>query len=140
MYKIINTNYTKLPKEEEEQKALVKWLRNNGYFFFAAKNENNQSYANRRNAAIHETKARAMGKVKGVSDLVIFLEDKILFMELKRQKPILKSGKRGKAKNVPSEEQKSFLDNVAGFKYAIASVAYGCDLAIETIKITENDK
>jgi len=130
MYKIINTNYTKLPKEEEEQKALVKWLRNNGYFFFAANNENNQSYANRRNAAIHETKARSMGKVKGVSDLVIFLEDKILFMELKRQKPILKSGKRGKPKNAPSEEQKEFLDNVAGFKYAIASVAYGADEAI----------
>ena len=89
---------------------------------------------NRKYAMIAEQKAKIQGKKKGVSDLTIFTKNKILFLELKRQRPILKNGKLGTPKNKPSKEQTNFIDTVNQFNYVIADVAYGCDEAIEKIK------
>ena len=105
MYKILNKTYSKLPTEDTEQEELVKWLIKNNYFFFATKNENNQSFNNRLVAIKIEAKAKARGKIKGTPDLCIFTDNKIVFMELKRQKPILKSGKLGKPTNDATKEQ-----------------------------------
>ena len=134
MYKILNKTFPSLPKEDTEQKELVQYLKKNGYFFFAINNENNQSFSNRKHAIIIETKARAMGKLKGVPDLCIFLKDTILFIELKRQRPILKSGKLGTPTNKPNKEQLDFIDKSSDYSYCHAVVAYGCDEAIEVIK------
>jgi len=131
MYKILNTNYTNIPKEDEEQKALVNYLRKNGYFVFATNNENNTYQQNRKYAMIAEVKAKANGKVKGVSDLCVFTDDRIVFIELKRQRPILKSEKLGTPKNKPTKEQLDFIDEISLYNYATGSVAYGCDEAIE---------
>ena len=111
MYKILNKTYSKLPTEDTEQEELVKWLIKNNSFFFATKNENNQSFNNRLVAIKIEAKAKARGKIKGTPDLCIFTDNTIVFMELKRQKPILKSGKLGKATNDATKEQLEFLKN-----------------------------
>ena len=132
MYKIQNQTFTKLPSEEEEQKALIKYLKKNNYFFFANVNENKQSFTNKSLAVKIEAKSKSMGKVKGVSDLCVFTENTIVFIELKKQRPILKSGKLGKPTNDATAEQVEFIAKVNGFKYAYGFVAWGCD---ECIKI-----
>ena len=135
MYKIQNKTFTKIPSEEEEQKALIRYLKKNNYFFFANVNENKQSFTNKLLATKIEAKSKSMGKVKGVSDLCVFTENTIVFIELKKQRPVLKSGKLGKPTNDATEEQKGFIAKVNGFKYAYGFVAFGCD---ECIKILTN--
>ena len=134
MYKILNKTYTKLPTEDMEQEELVKWLIKNNYFFFATKNENNQSFNNRLVAIKIEAKAKARGKIKGTPDLCIFTDNKIVFMELKRQKPILKSGKLGKPTNDATKEQLEFLAKVNDYSYAYGIVAFGCDDAVRILE------
>ena len=134
MYKILNRTYAKLPTEDTEQEELVKWLIKNNYFFFATKNENNQSFNNRLVAIKIEAKAKARGKIKGTPDLCIFTDNTIVFIELKRQKPILKSGKLGKATNDATKEQLEFLAKVNDYSYAYGCVAYGCNDAIRILK------
>ena len=73
-----------------------------------------------------------MGKIKGTPDLCVFTENTIVFIELKRQRPILKSGKLGKATNDATSEQIEFIAKVNDYKYAYGFVAWGCD---ESIKI-----
>ena len=133
MYKIQNKTYTKIPSEEEEQKALIKYLKRNNYFFFANVNENKQSFTNKLLATKIEAKSKSMGKVKGVSDLCVFTENTIIFIELKKQRPVLKSGKLGKPTNDATDEQIEFIAKVNGFKYAYGFVAFGCDEAIKVL-------
>jgi len=132
MYKILNKTFTKLPTESQEQQELVNWLKKNNYFYFATNNENNQSFSNRLVAMKIEQKSKAMGKIKGTPDLCVFTENTIVFIELKRQRPILKSGKLGKATNDATTEQMQFIAKVNDYKYAYGFVAWGCD---ESIKI-----
>ena len=133
MYKILNKTFTKLPTESQEQQELVTWLKKNNYFYFATNNENNQSFSNRLVAMKIEQKSKAMGKIKGTPDLCVFTENTIVFIELKRQKPILKSGKLGKATNDATNEQMQFIAKVNDYKYAYGFVAYGCDEAISVL-------
>ncbi len=134
-----------IPLEEDEQKALVGWLKIANIFFFAPTNENNSHKQNRKYAMIAEVKAKAMGKVKGTSDLIVMLPNKILFIELKRKAKILKSGKLSVSHTNTSDEQKSFIKAVNGFGYAEGRVCYGASEGIEFInsfipKQEENDK
>ena len=137
MYKIQNKTFTKIPSEEEEQKALIIYLKRNNYFFFANVNENKQSFTNKLLATKIEAKSKSMGKVKGVSDLCVFTENTIIFIELKKQRPVLKSGKLGKPTNDATKEQLEFLAKVNDYEYAYAVVAFGCD---ECIKILTSAK
>lgn len=132
MYKIQNQTFTKIPSEEEEQKALIRYLKKNNYFFFANVNENKQSFTNKLLATKIEAKSKSMGKVKGVSDLCVFTDNTIVFIELKKQRPVLKSGKLGKPTNDATTEQMEFIAKVSEFKYAYGFIAFGCD---ECIKI-----
>ena len=135
MYKIQNKTFTKIPSEEEEQKALIIYLKRNNYFFFANVNENKQSFTDKLLATKIEAKSKSMGKVKGVSDLCVFTENTIIFIELKKQRPVLKSGKLGKPTNDATDEQIEFIAKVNGFRYAYGLVARGCD---EAVKILTN--
>ena len=117
--------------EYEEQRKVVNWLRAKKIFHFAPTNENNTYKQNKKYAIIAEKKAKAVGKTKGVSDLVVFLDDKILFIEMKRARKRLKSGKLSNAKPTTSIEQIEFIERVNGYKYAEAKVCQGADEAIE---------
>ena len=66
--------------------------------------------------------------------------DEIVFIELKRQRPILKSGKLGKATNDATSEQIEFIAKVNDYKYAYGFVAFGCDEAIKVLVPKSNTK
>lgn len=111
--------------EEQEQKKLVQWLRLKKIFHFAPMNENKQSFTNTKVAMMIEAKAKSMGKVKGVSDLVVMLPNSILFIELKRAKKRLTK---------VSDSQNVFLSKIGQFCYAKGHVCYGANEAIEIIE------
>ena len=124
-----------LPTEEQEQQKLVQWLRLKKIFHFAPMNENKHSFGNRTLAIRLEAKAKSMGKIKGTSDLIVMLSGKILFIELKRAKKVLKSGKLSVSHTNTSVEQLKFLQTITeSFDYADGFVCYGCDSAIEYIE------
>lgn len=123
-----------LPTEAEEQKALVQWLRIKKIMHFAPINENNHSKLNKTFAIRNEAKAKAMGKIKGVSDMVVFLDNKILFIELKRKKKLLKNGNYSTSNTDTSESQANFIDNVKQYPYTDAMVCYGWNEAKEFIE------
>ena len=124
------------PLEEVEQQKLVQWLRLKNIFHFAPMNENKQSFSNRKAAFKIEAKSKSMGKINGVSDLIVMLPNKILFIELKRARKRLKSGKLSSTLSKVSDEQKSFLNtiNEEFYKYSSAVVCYGAREAIEIVE------
>ena len=126
----------KLPTEHEEQKKLIQWLRIKKIFHFANTNENNTFKQDRKYAMIAEAKAKAAGKLKGVADLTVFLPNKILFIELKRSRKTLKSGKLSVSHTNTSPEQLKFLETVNTFVYAVGMVCYGY---IEAKTFIENE-
>lgn len=127
-----------IPTEEFEQQKLVQWLQLNKYYFFAPLNENQGSFLNKKVTMLQEKKAKTIGKRKGVSDIIVFLKHKILFIELKRQAKPLKNGKLSYKHTKTSEEQKSFLNTVNGYNYAIGKVCYGFYEAVKFIEENNN--
>lgn len=124
----------RVPEEKDEQKAVVEWLRIMGIRHYAITNENQGSFTNRRVAMIQEGKARAMGKVKGIPDLCIFLIDRVLYIEMKRQMKKLKSGKLSNAHSKPTDEQLDAIEWINEYPYSEAIVCYGAKEAIEAVK------
>ena len=125
------------PKEEIEQMKLIQWLKANKYNFFAPINEQSHSFLNKSVAIIQTKRAKLMGLIPGVSDIVIFLDSKILFIEMKRQPKTLKSGKLSYTNSKTSEEQVKFLNNVNKYDYAKGFICYGFDEAVKIIKENE---
>ena len=124
-----------LPLEEQEQINFVKYLNAKKIFHFAPMGENKQSYANRQVAMKIASKSKKMGKIKGLSDVIVMLKDKILFVELKRARYPLKSGKYSTSHTKVSKEQKNFTETInKSFRYAKARVCYG---AVEAIGFVE---
>ena len=122
--------------EQKEQKLFVKWLNLKNIFHFAVKNESGTNF-NGRGKMIGANDA-SMGKLKGVSDLIVMLDDGILFIEMKRPRKILKNGSKS-CENLLKPEQKQFLDKVNNFKYAKGYACYGFDEAKQTVEAYLND-
>ena len=126
-------------KESAEQQKCVEYLtilekQKKIITFFAPMNENILSFLDRYQAIKVENKAKTMGKKKGVSDLVVILKNKILFIELKRAGKKLKNGKISYAGIKVSENQKSFLENIKKSNVCDGFVAYGFDDFYKKIK------
>ena len=118
-----------MPTEAQEQQKLVYWLRIKHIPHFAPTNENNTYKQDRKYAMIAEAKAKATGKLKGVSDLVVMLPKKILFIEMKRRKKKLKNGDYSISHTKVSKEQYEFLTTVNRYGYAEGRVCYGFEEA-----------
>jgi len=123
-----------LPTEYDEQCILHKWLKFKRIDHFATTNENNTYKQNKKYAMLAEVKAKASGKLKGVSDLEIFIKEFTLYLELKRQPSITKTGKISYKDITTSESQINFLEMVNKYKYKIGFVAYGAEEAINIIE------
>ena len=124
--------------EEDEQKKVVGYLRileRQGKIitFFAPVNENKQSKTNKLMAIRLANKAKAAGKRAGVSDLVIILKYKVLFLEMKVAPKILKSGKLSYSNSKVSDNQTLFLDKVSESEVCISAIGYGWHSAKEII-------
>lgn len=120
------------PLEDEEQIALVQYLKLKKLFYFAVPNGAYLA-GSKLQRAKQMQRLKSQGLIDGVSDIIVLLEDKILFIEMKRRPKILKSGKESVSHTSISKEQKIFLESVGKFKYAESTVAYGAKQAIEFI-------
>ena len=118
MAKIVK-NKKIIPLEEDEQKTFVEWLELKGYMFTAIPNSTYTTSWNQKR------KNTAMGLRAGFPDMVILVKDKIVFIELKRQKG-----------GVVSDEQKLWITELSR-RGAFALVCYGAGRAIEFIHTVE---
>ena len=126
-----------IPSERHEQITLHKWCKAKRLLSFSVPNGGSRH----RLEAINLKKE---GATAGVSDYVVMLPTKILFIELKRKAKVLKSGKLSVSHTRVSDEQKSFTSAVNEFKYSEARICYGASEAIKFIEShlpkSENDK
>ena len=104
------------PTERQEQVRLCHWLDLNKLDYFAVPNG---SYKSKASAGLF----KAEGLKSGVPDVVVFLRDQILFIEMKR----IRGG-------TVSDNQKFWIEKINSYNYAIASVCYGADMAIDFIE------
>jgi hypothetical protein len=111
-----------VPLEIEEQKMYIKWLDMHNIMYFAVPNAVPLAKTLKTTGQKIRfwKKRRAEGIRPGVPDLVVFLPNQILFVEMKRQK-----------RSYPSAEQKKWIENINLFGYAYAQVTKGGQQAIE---------
>lgn len=74
---------------------------------------------------IEATGLKKEGARAGVSDLIIVLKEKVLFLEMKRSPNVLKSGKLSYLNSKISDAQVKFLETVKQNKNCVSNVAYG---------------
>lgn len=122
-----------IPLETYEQQALANWLRANNYVFYKSPNETfTKSWNQKRKNTLE-------GVSKGFPDTTIILKrGSLLFIELKRQRPILKNWKLGVAPSKISEEQIFWIDKLSKLENIDAIVCYWYKEAIEKIKYYES--
>jgi len=117
-----------VPKESVEQEQLANWLDNNWYRFSAIRNESDTR-------SFFKGKQRKLsGCRKGIPDFVILLKRKsILFIELKRQRKVLKSGKLWASPSVVSDEQVKWNKELNDIENVSSVICYWFTEALETI-------
>lgn len=105
------------PTEAQEQEVFCKWLDLKKLDYFAVPNGGSRH-------KIEAVNLKKQGVKKGVSDLIVFLPDKIAFIEMKRAKKSLSS---------VSVDQQLFLKKLEKYHYAIGSICYGNTEAMQFI-------
>ncbi len=128
-----------LKAEELEQIRLVGWLQTlklqkKIITFYATVNENNQSSTNKQMAIRIGQKAKKMGKRAGVSDITVITKTKVIYVEMKRKKKKLQSGKLSASGISVSDSQIEFLEDVNSSNVCVGTIAYGYDEAREFIE------
>lgn len=118
-------SFKRTKSEEQEQKDLAKWCRARGLLFTHIANEVKD------NDPRFGAKLKAMGKSAGVPDMLIFLDDGLLAIELK------KAEKKG---TKVSDAQKQWIENLNKLSWARAYVCYGAEQAIKLIQECLNAK
>ena len=116
----------KIPSEKHEQIKLNQWCKIKKLLAFSIPNGGTRN-------KLEAIGLKKEGLLKGASDFVVLLPNKILFIELKRQKKKLKSGKLSSSNSKTSKEQLEFLERVNGFGYATGKVCFGFNMAKEFI-------
>lgn len=119
--------------EKHDQKKLFQYiweLQTEGIILiaYATHNENTSSKGTKQDI-INEEEAQRMGKLKGVSDVTIVALNKVIYIELKREPKVLKSGKLSYSNSKVSKEQKQFLEAVNKSNVCVGAVCYGYDEA-----------
>lgn len=107
-----------IPLEEQEQMKFVSWLRVKKIRHIHIANE-------RMCSVVYKKKLKALGTYAGFPDLMIFLANRTLFIEMKR------SDKRLSRVSIEQSEWLEFLNLLDEDS---AKVCYGADEAIEFVK------
>ena len=118
------------PKEEDEQKIIKKYLDfllNQGKIknYHSNPNENILSFLDRKKTIMAQAKLKSMGAKKGVFDIYIFLDNKLLAIEMKRNNKNLSK---------ISNEQLEWLDLYNSLPYSKGYICFGADKTIEIIE------
>ena len=117
-----------IPTERQEQIKLHQWCKLKKLVSFAIPNGGSRH-------KLEAINLKREGVTAGISDYVVMLPNKILFLELKRSRRLLKSGKLSVSHTKTSPEQLKFLQTITeSFDYADGFVCYGCNSAIEYIE------
>ena len=123
-----------IPTESQETIQLANWLRANNYMFTKNANETFTKFWNVKRKNTLEWVS------KWVPDMMIILKKwALLFIELKRQKKILKSWKLSSSNSQISAEQVNWINELNKIKNVQAEICYGADEAINLIKRLENE-
>jgi len=101
-------------------------------FFYSNVNELKSKSDNFQNMLMGK-KLKEMGKRKGVADITILTRKKLIFIEIKRKREVLKSGKLSQ-RDLSSKEQKSFIEIVNKLSYAAGKICYGFEEAKKFIE------
>lgn len=107
-----------IPLEEQEQMKFVSWLRVKKIRHIHIANE-------RMCSVVYKKKLKAFGTYAGFPDLMIFLPNRTLFIEMKRS---------DKGLSRVSIEQSEWLEFLNLLDEGSAKVCYGADEAIEFVK------
>ncbi|WP_086236161.1 VRR-NUC domain-containing protein [Campylobacter devanensis] len=107
-----------IPLEEQEQMKFVSWLRVKKIRHIHIANE-------RMCSVVYKKKLKALGTYAGFPDLMIFLPNRTLFIEMKRS---------DKRLSRVSKEQNEWLEFLNLLDEGSAKVCYGADEAIEFVK------
>lgn len=107
-----------IPLEEQEQMKFVSWLRVKKIKHIHIANE-------RMCSVVYKKKLKALGTYAGFPDLMIFLPNRTLFIEMKRS---------DKRLSRVSKEQNEWLEFLNLLDEGSAKVCYGADEAIEFVK------
>ncbi|WP_181653544.1 VRR-NUC domain-containing protein [Campylobacter hyointestinalis] len=107
-----------IPLEEQEQMSFVTWLRVNKIRHIHVANE-------RMCSVVYKKKLKALGTYAGFPDLMIFLANRTLYIEMKRS---------DKRLSRVSKEQIEWLEFLNLLDEGSAKVCYGADEAIEFVK------
>ncbi len=122
--------------ENLEAENLAKWLRLKDYRFSHIANE---SGLPPKVAMLSAMRKKRMWVSKGVPDYMIVLKRwALLFIELKRPRPILKNWKLWSSPSVISEEQKEWIETLSRIDNIDAVIAYGSEEARNIIEIIEH--
>ncbi|PZM81822.1 hypothetical protein DLH72_04980 [Candidatus Gracilibacteria bacterium] len=112
---------------------LANLLRANNYKFTKNPNETFTKFYN------VKRKNKLEGVSAGVPDMMIILKrGSLLFIELKRRKKILKSGKLSTSNSKISKEQIEWIEELNKIPNVEACVCYGADEAWEKVQELEN--
>lgn len=123
-----------VPLESIEQETLANWLRAHNYMFYKSPSE---TYTTSWNA---KRKNKLEWVTKGFPDTVIILKKgSLLFIELKRQRRKLKSGKLWESPSKVSPEQLEWEKELNNIDNVQCEICYGATAAIETIIFLENE-
>lgn len=107
-----------IPLEEQEQMKFVSWLRVKKIRHIHIANE-------RMCSVVYKKKLKALGTYAGFPDLMIFLANRTLFIEMKRS---------DKRLSRVSKEQNEWLEFLNLLDEGSAKVCYGADEAIDFVK------
>lgn len=122
-------------KEEIEWEILANWLRANGYIFTHIANE---IWITGRIWMLVNRKKIKQGLNRWFPDYCVILKRwSLLFIELKRQKKLLKSWKLSSSNSKISEEQKRWIKNLNTIKNVEAHICYWAEEAIRLIEEME---
>ena len=138
----------KIPTENEECLVLVKYLevkQKQGYLLFShISNETptqtleSSSQGRRVWKQNYATtgKLKNLGVRKGVPDYIILLVKRpiLLFLEMKRERPILKNGELGKSPSKVYPEQEEWIANLSTVSGVYSKICYGAGEAIEFVQ------
>lgn len=126
-----------LPTEDQEAEQLANWLRSNNYNFTHIWNESWQRGT--KNIIIMMAKKKKLWVSKWFPDYCIILKRwALLFIELKRQKKVLKSWKLWASPSVISNEQIEWLKSLNIVSNVQAELCYWAEESINLINRLEN--
>lgn len=125
-----------VPKEDDEAIMLANWLKINKYTFSHIANE---SWLPRKVAMLAAIKKKRMWLTPWFPDYCIILKrGSLLFIELKRQRPVGKRWKLLKSPSVISDKQLEWIDKLNNIDNVAACIAYGHEDAKKQIEYYEN--